>query len=196
MLEPNPPEGNVKVDANARTTPELNATQASLLGFLHDGPATGWDLLETVRRGLARFWNVTSSHVYRELRTLEERGLVVAGEPGPRDRQPFRITAKGRRAFARWIRQEPGPEQIRIPLLVTLWFGKHVDPATLARFCEHHRVEHDRRLTEYEALADALGGTESDPNIAAVIEFGIAYERAFLDWLARLPVRGSVDSRS
>jgi DNA-binding PadR family transcriptional regulator len=182
------------MDANSRRSAELNATQASLLGFLHDGPATGWDLLETVRRGLARFWNVTPSHVYRELRTLEERGLVRASDPGPRDRQPFRITAKGRRAFTRWIHQEPGPEQIRIPLLVTLWFAKHLDPAILARFCEHHRAEHDRRLTEYEALAGALAGTEADPNIAAVIDFGIAYERAFVDWLARLPASADLDS--
>ena len=88
---------------------ELNATQASLLGFLHDGPATGWDLIEEVRRGLARFWNVTSSHVYRELRSLESRGFVRARKPGARDKQPFAITASGRRAFAEWIRQEPAP---------------------------------------------------------------------------------------
>ena len=176
------------MDDRPRVPTELNATQASLLGFLHDGPATGWDLIEEVRRGLARFWNVTSSHVYRELRTLEERGLVRPGEPGPRDRRPFGITAKGRRAFATWIRQEPGPEQIRIPLLVTLWFAKHLDANTLAAFCEHHRTEHERRLAEYEALADALSGSDAaDPHVVGVIEFGIAYERAFVDWLARLP---------
>ena len=55
---------------------DLNATQGSLLGFLHDGPLTGWDLIRRVEGGLSRFWNVTSSHVYRELRTLEERGLT------------------------------------------------------------------------------------------------------------------------
>lgn len=176
------------MNGNPRTAADLNATQASLLGFLHDGPATGWDLIEEVRRGLARFWNVTSSHVYRELRTLEDRGLVRAGEPGPRDRQPFRITAKGRRAFARWIRQEPGPEQIRIPLLVTLWFARHLDAPTLATFLEHHHDEHEQRLTEYRALADAFADTEApDPHIGAVIDFGIAYERAFLEWLESLP---------
>lgn len=175
--------------------PELNATQASLLGFLHDGPATGWDLMEEVRRGLARFWNVTSSHVYRELRTLERRGFVRADDPGPRDRRPFHITAAGRRAFADWIRREPGPEQMRIPLLVTLWFAKHLDDETLAEFCEHHRGEHAQRLAEYRALAGALAeSAASDPHIGAVVDFGIAYEQAFLDWLARLPVATGLDS--
>ena len=58
---------------------DLNENQGSLLGFLHEGPLTGWDLIRRVEGGLSRFWNVTSSHVYRELRTLEERGLIEAG---------------------------------------------------------------------------------------------------------------------
>jgi DNA-binding PadR family transcriptional regulator len=174
---------------------ELNATQASLLGFLHDGPATGWDLMEEVRRGLARFWNVTSSHVYRELRTLEQRGLVEAGDPGPRDRRPFHITPAGRRAFADWIGREPGPEQMRIPFLVTLWFARHLDTATLAEFCDHQHAEHAQRLAEYRALADVLTERDSsDPHVGAVVDFGIAYEQAFLDWLAGLPVATGVDS--
>ena len=71
-------DGDLDVDIGVT---ELNATGASLLGLLHEGPATGWDLLEQARRGLARFWNMTSSHVYRELKTLETRGLVRAARP-------------------------------------------------------------------------------------------------------------------
>ncbi len=167
--------------------PTLNATQASLLGFLHEGPATGWDLIEEVKRGLARFWNVTSSHVYRELKTLEARRLVRAGKPGARDTQPFAITAAGRRAFTEWINQEPASEQIRIPLLVTLWFAKHLDQETLAAFVANHRVEHERRLSEYHDLVAAMDDQSSiDPNVRAVVEFGIAYEEAFAGWLANL----------
>jgi len=172
---------------------ELNATQAFLLGFLHEGPATGWDLLEEARRGLARFWNVTSSHVYRELKTLETRGLVRAGKPGRRDRRPFRITSAGRTAFARWIREEPGQEQMRIPLLVTLWFAKHLDDETLATFLDDHRAEHERRLAEYRGFLDAAAASQAvDPHIGAVVEFGIAYEEAFLGWLAGLTVPSSL----
>ena len=109
----------------------LNATQGSLLGFLHDGPRTGWDLLQEVEGGLSRFWNITSSHVYRELRALEARRLIRAGAPGARDRRPYTLTAAGRREFRAWLAQAPGPEQIRFPLLVTLWFGRHLDDDTL-----------------------------------------------------------------
>jgi DNA-binding PadR family transcriptional regulator len=167
----------------------LNATQGSLLGFLHEGPKTGWDLLEEVRSGLSRFWNVTPSHLYRELRTLEERKLIKAGEPGVRDRRPFSITAAGKKAFHTWINQEPGAEQIRFPLLVTLWFGGHLDQATLTGFLDSSRKDHEERLRAYESI------TPSDAHIGAVLAFGIAYERAILDWLAELIENGRFGER-
>jgi DNA-binding PadR family transcriptional regulator len=167
----------------ARTT-TLNATQGSLLGFLHEHPKTGWDLLQEAQRGLARFWNVTASHVYRELKVLEERRLIAAGELGPRDRRPYSITAAGRAAFAEWIALEPGPEQIRIPLLVSLWFGKHLDDAVLAGFVASHRDAHERRLADYREVAKTV---VDDPHVDAVVRFGISYEEAFLGWLASLP---------
>ncbi len=165
----------------------LNATQGSVLGFLCDGPMTGWEVLQRVERGLARFWNVTPSHVYRELRTLEERGLIKAQAPGVRDRVAYSITAAGRRAFERWISQPPGPEQIRFPLLVTLWFGHHVDPSLLRQFLDDSRDEHARRRSLYESLAAAAG--TSDDGRAAVVRFGIAYEDAVVAWLDDLRAR-------
>jgi DNA-binding PadR family transcriptional regulator len=165
----------------------LNATQGSLLGFLHDGPKTGWELLQEVERGLQRFWNVTSSHVYRELRTLEQRGLIEAGEPGVRERRPFEITQAGRAAFREWITQPPAPEQIRFPLLVTLWFGKHLDAATLHDFLEANAKEHRDRLALYR---EAVARTD-DEYVASVVQFGIEYERAVLRWLRGVATKGA-----
>lgn len=159
----------------------LNATQGSLLGFLHDGPRTGWDLLQEVEGGLSRFWNITSSHVYRELRTLESRRLIRAGAPGPRDRRPFTVTAAGKREFNAWITQAPGPEQIRFPLLVTLWFGRHLDGDTLAGFLDASRREHEQRLHLYRAVAARVPA--DDRHTAAVVGFGLAYEQAVVGWL-------------
>jgi DNA-binding PadR family transcriptional regulator len=158
----------------------LNATQGSLLGFLSDGPATGWELLQKVEGGLSRFWNVTPSHLYRELRALEQRKLVKAGNPGVRERRPFTITTTGRKAFQAWITQPPGPEQIRFPLLVTLWFGRHLDGETLSRFLSLSRDDHEERLRLYERVS------APDDHVSAVVAFGIAYERAVLEWLDSL----------
>ncbi len=101
----------------------LNATAASLLGFLHSGPKTGWDLVATAQREIGDFWSITQSQVYRELTAMAEAGLVEAGERGRRDSRPYAITDKGREAFAAWVAQPPGAELIRFPLLLTIVFG-------------------------------------------------------------------------
>src|SRR5262245_20486282 len=42
-----------------KTDVPLTPTAASLLGFLHHGPATGWDLCAKVELTIGDFWNVT-----------------------------------------------------------------------------------------------------------------------------------------
>lgn len=167
----------------------LNPTAASLLGFLHHGPMTGWELSQTAMTVIGAFWSLTRSQVYRELQRMADDGLVEAGEPGPRDARPFSLTEGGRRAFVDWAGKPPQEETIRFPLLLTVAFGAHVDPAVLAQhLADHHRI-HAERLAEYEAMqaaADAVG-EEADPYAAATLAFGLRYERAVLDWFDALP---------
>lgn len=170
----------------------LNATAASLLGFLHQGPLTGWDLVQTAQGEIGDFWSITQSQVYRELAAMAEAGLVEAGERGPRDRRPYSLTEAGRRAFAEWVRREPGPETIRFPLLLTVLFGGHLPDEVLRGFLERHRAVHAGRLAGYQRqhrAAVAAGASERAPYALATLEFGISYERAVLDWFERLPPR-------
>ena len=111
------------------TTPvEINATAGSILGFLEKEPMTGWDLAAKVEEIIGDFWNVTRSQIYRELKVLAEQGLVSSLKAGPRDRQPYRITEAGRRAFRRWIAEPPGPPNMRLPLVLQVFFAEDVAP--------------------------------------------------------------------
>src|SRR5262245_7595988 len=165
---------------------QLNATAASLLGFLHSGPKTGWDLVATAQREIGDFWSITQSQVYRELTAMAEAGLVEAGERGRRDSRPYTITDRGREAFAAWVAQPPGPELIRFPLLLTIAFGAHIPPETLAAHITHHRDIHVRRLEEYEGYRSAAAAAPPSHRPSAyrlaALEFGLRYERAVLDW--------------
>jgi len=167
----------------------LNSTAAALLGLLHDGPMTGWDLLATAQLVIGDFWALNQSQVYRELSAMAGAGLVEAGDPGPRDRRPYTITDAGRAAFAAWVRRGPGAETVRFPLLLTIAFGRHLPPGRLAEIVAEHRARHRERLDGYVELAAGLG---PDPYARATLDFGIAYERAVLDWFDGLPpeIRG------
>ena len=164
----------------------LNATAASLLGFLHDGPQSGYELASTAQDVIGNFWTLTQSQVYRELAWMAEAGLVSAGERGARDRRPYSVTDAGRAAFAAWIDRPPGPETIRHPLLLTVSFGRFLPPDRLATFLRQHRDAHTELLRTYEAQRREMeaAGANADPYRRATLEFGIAYERAVLDWFA------------
>lgn len=168
---------------------QLNATAASLLGFLHEGPMTGWDLLVTAQRRIGGFWSLTQSQVYRELAAMARAGLIEAGERGRRDRQPYTITQAGRAAFSAWASREPGHETIRFPLLLSIMFGRHVPAERLAWYITDHRRVHAARLAAYERQRAELpaGAAETEPYAAATLDFGLAYERAVLAWLDALP---------
>jgi DNA-binding PadR family transcriptional regulator len=161
--------------------PPLNPTAASLLGFLTHGTMTGWDLDGLVELSIGNFWNVTRSQIYRELRVLAERGFVEVGAPGPRDRVPYTITDAGRDAFAAWIASDPGPDLIRSRLLLTVFFGDQLPPGRMGEILDEARRSHAGTLKVYEDLLPHV--TEHDRFQAATLRFGIAYERAFVDWI-------------
>jgi DNA-binding PadR family transcriptional regulator len=164
----------------------LNATAASLLGFLHERPMSGYELAATATAVIGDFWTLTQSQVYRELAWMADAGLVSAGEREVRDRRRFSITDAGRGAFSRWVELPPGPETIRHPLLLALSFGRHVPPDRLATFLRQHRDAHVERLRRYE-LEEREAPVDRDPYRAATLAFGIAYERATLAWFDALP---------
>jgi DNA-binding PadR family transcriptional regulator len=163
---------------------QLNATAASLLGFLHEGPMTGYDLIRTAELVIGDFWSLTRSQVYRELAAMAQDGLIEAGETGARATRPYALTDAGREAFARWLATEPPPETIRFPLLLAVVFGRHLPEERLAAFVAAHRPRHERKLAEYRALADEIG---DEPYARATLDFGLRYEQAVLDWFDALP---------
>jgi len=162
---------------------QLNATAASLLGFLHEGPMTGYDLIRTAELVIGDFWSLTRSQVYRELTTMAADGLIEAGETGARATRPYALTEAGREAFAAWVRTAPPAETIRFPLLLRVVFGRHVPPEQLAGFVEEHRARHQEKLAAYRALEPAL---PDDAFARATLDFGIRYEQAVLDWFDAL----------
>ena len=176
------------------TTFRLNATAGSLLGFLHERPMTGWDLVQTAQDRIGNYWSLTQSQVYRELTAMATAGLIEAGERGRRDRLPFTITDAGREAFQSWLMQEPSREHIRFPLLVTVLFGKHLPPERLHAFLASHKRKHAERLAKDETLKATIPREwqDANPYVMATVDFGITYERAALAWFDNLPaaIRG------
>jgi len=170
-------------------TTEINATAASLLGFLHDGPLTGWDLVARAEQTIGPFWSLTKSQVYRELADMAEHGLVTPGETGRRDARPYTITDAGRAAFAEWAARGPGEGTVRLPLLLFVTLGKHLQSGLLPTVLAEQRAHQAALLKAYLALRQEPtdAGDPADPHVLATLEYGIIVARATLRWIDRLP---------
>lgn len=168
-------------------TSALNSTSAALLGLLHDGPMTGGQLVAAAKQRLGTFWTMTRSQVYRELPGLAGSGYVRLGKPGPRSAQPYALTAAGKRAFAAWLSEPPGPDQSRNPVLLRLGFGSSHSADQLQRLVTAAKSEHEHTLAQHRETVARLRGNSGSAFALATAEFGLAYEKAVLKWLDTLP---------
>jgi DNA-binding PadR family transcriptional regulator len=165
----------------------LNSTAGALLGLLRDAPRSGYDLIAAAEEIVGGFWTITRSQVYRELAALADRGLVEKGPAGPRDRQPFQLTAAGRAAFREWVNTTPEPENLRIPLLLRLTFADAIDPGRLRSMLSDHQAIHRGRLDCYRSLDKQLAAAGVPSEQRVTLAFGIGYETAVLRWFSQLP---------
>ncbi len=82
-----------------------------LLGYLADGPRSGYDLKLLLENDGAHFWHAHHSQIYTTLRRLERRGWIRSRRQAARglqERRVYTLLAAGRDALDAW-RDEPLP---------------------------------------------------------------------------------------
>jgi DNA-binding PadR family transcriptional regulator len=166
----------------------VNATAAALLGLLHDGPMTGGQLMAAAEKRLGAYWSMTRSQVYRELPALADAGFVKLGKPGSRSSQPYSITPAGKRAFTRWLSEDPGHEAVRNPVALRTAFGKYQSAAALKTAYDQASEYHNSALNEAREAAKDLK-RDGDEYASAALEFAVGYHRAALAWLKTVPTK-------
>jgi DNA-binding PadR family transcriptional regulator len=162
---------------------ELNATAAALLGLLHDGPATGGQLVAGAGERFGAFFSVTRSQVYRELPALSKEGLVRLGKQGPRSSQQYVITAAGKKAFKTWLSTEPGPDHLRSPLILRLVHAASLSAKQRTALLDSARATYTHELDSAKAATKAA----ADPYAKAVAEFAQAHAKAAIKLLESIP---------
>lgn len=164
----------------------LNATAAALLGLLHEGPMTGGQLMAAAERRLGPFWSMTRSQVYRELPALADAGYVRMGKPGPRASQPYTISAAGKRAFARWLSEPVGRDQLRNPVTLRVAFGALHGKQQLTDLYQTAEQYHAEALAQAREQAKE-SAKDGDEYAAAALNFAVAYHKAAMTWLKNAP---------
>ncbi len=134
-----------------------------MLGALSVEPMTGYRLRAAITDTLGHFWHESFGQIYPTLKALEADGLVE--REGATRSGAFRITARGTARLHELLAEPFTLPPARDPLLLRLFFGRHVDPeltreritqaldAAVARSEEFARVR-----AEIEGQPDAADG--------------------------------------
>ncbi len=148
----------------------LPPTTYAVLGLLSLGQElSGYDVRQWALRSLKFFyWTPAQSHVYRELRRLEELALATSrdvpqeGRPGKR---LFAITPAGREELARWVNEAPvAPPMIKFDGALRLFFAHAARPGRIEEILEEHREAVQATLDELDEVRAMLaaGGPPED----------------------------------
>ena len=113
--------------------PTLTATSYAMLGLLSLKPWTTYELAQQMDRALGQFWPRAESKIYEEPKKLVANGLARASTElvGKRPRTVYSITAKGRRALAKWVPAPAAGPVLEFEQLLKVFFAEHATKADL-----------------------------------------------------------------
>lgn len=84
-----------------------------ILGILHGGPLTGYEIKKYIDGGVAVFYKASYGSMYPLLKRLTEKNYVTMTEQnqGSRNKKYYEMTKEGQKAFYDWLSEPiPGSE--------------------------------------------------------------------------------------
>jgi DNA-binding PadR family transcriptional regulator len=173
----------------------LGKTSYVVLGMLHLGRRTGYEIKSLVDVSTRFFWAASYGQIYPELRRLEKLGLVRGkrDDSDGRRRKAYELTPEGERALREWLTSnQPLHLELRNEGMLKLFFADGLDAEERAalwrKLGEAHGRVHEQ-LTEHHPQAVAGAGEKGYRMPLEVLEFGIAYSGFVRDWCEQMERR-------
>jgi DNA-binding PadR family transcriptional regulator len=168
---------------------EGSTVEFVLLGLLHQGPRSGYDLRRILASSPLRHFSSSPGAIYPALGRLAGRKWVAVGPPGgSRRRQEFRLTARGRQSFLEWLRRPVTRDDVVIRpgdlLLRCAFMDGALPSAAIRRFLNNYAAGHGAYLEDlrrYEAEhADKMSTLGR-----LVFQHGVASYAGSVQWAKR-----------
>jgi DNA-binding PadR family transcriptional regulator len=161
----------------------------ALLALLSDGPKYGLRLQNEFESRTGEVWPLNVGQVYTTLQRLERDGLVETDDgESARARKRYKITSRGHRELADWLRTPPDlvpppRDELVIKVLVAMQVpGTDVDE--ILQVHRRHVIEVMQRYTQVKA-----GASEDDIVLTLVADAELFRLEAIIRWLDAADVR-------
>jgi DNA-binding PadR family transcriptional regulator len=161
----------------------------ALLALLREGPKYGLRLQNEFESKTGEVWPLNVGQVYTTLQRLERDGLVETdGGEAERSQKLYRITFKGDRELADWLRTPP--ELVPPPrdeLLIKVLVALEVPGADVQEILQVHRRHVIEVMQGYTQIKAAAG--EDDVALALVADAELFRLESIVRWLDAADVR-------
>jgi DNA-binding PadR family transcriptional regulator len=162
----------------------------AILSLLSNDAYSGYEIAKEFQGSVGYFWQASHQQIYRELKKLEEQGLVRMEEishEGPLNKKIYYITDLGKQTLAEWIDSETELGVVREDILVKIFAGHLVDRKILIRQLEQQRRLYQKNLLKLqETEKEVFGKTQSFDNKmlcqSLTLQMGLKYYQAWIDW--------------
>jgi PadR family transcriptional regulator, regulatory protein AphA len=161
------------------------ALRYALLGLLAGSPGTGYGLKKRFAIELADAWYAETSQIYPELARLVEEGLISEVSRGARGSRTYAITDAGMDELVRWLKETEPNRASRNESLMRLFFFFLLDDEESAALFRREIEYHRETLSRYESWKERVSKTNLyyEHFNLIVLDWGIRYEQAFIEWL-------------
>ncbi len=167
-----------------------------ILGFLNYEPMSGYDLVKAFESSLQFFWHVQKSHIYLELKKLEQE-KYICGETVIQSDRPnkriFSITDSGRKALLNWL-AEGADESIthfKSAFLMKVFFGGNMSPEQSAEMLKNYKARCEEYLESMGSAPKSIEEYGSDMEAYQTlywqftVDYGYSYIKACIEWSER-----------
>lgn len=167
-----------------------NQTSFLILGMLSiESNKSGYDIRKAVESSVSYFWRESYGQIYPTLKRLAAEGMIVPRRSSTRgrpERQEYTITARGSACLREWLESPYREDPPRNEFLLKLFFGRSVSREVCLRHIKGFQDKSRQMLATLEELQRQAQAHNADnphqPFWALTLSFGIAHERASLDW--------------
>lgn len=163
-----------------------------LLGYLGDGPRSGYDLKQLLETDGAHFWHAHHSQIYTTLRRLERRGWIRSRKQAARglqERRVYTVLAAGRDVLAVWRDQPLTLALTKDPALARVYFAGPHPTRDLLPELRRLRAARRARLTELKRRPTPEARTDPKGLRQLTREHARATEALAIRWLDQVIAR-------
>lgn len=140
-------------------TPNIGSVspEFTLLGFLSQDPAHGYELHQKLTTELGQVWHLSQSQIYSILNRLEGKGLIQGALQEQKKlpaKRLFTLTEAGQERFEEWLSSSsrPSARVIRIEFITRLYFAYARDPDMALQLVEGQIADTRTRMQQLEEL--------------------------------------------